>query len=557
MRFLFVIFCASVFSNETSSQLGIKEQIGFLLRSEGVERGVELYQKHHQQLQAHDFELLEQMAILTLEKASHEDVLEKQLLSIFGLKIAGVSSSIDLIGILEKGIKTSHLEIQLLSIQFLGQLQDDRSEELLTKAMSSPFFLARMEAAVQLTERKARKAVGQIEALMHKVPAPFRAYFPPFFAQIGTSEAIGVLKHLIDDPDVHVRIASLLSASFSARDDLLPLIRQHMTHANTAEKEACVTALGVLGDSHSIPLIKKCAAASSPFLRLAALRALYTLGDESAKEEIISMAREKNLFAIAMLSEIPSTEDLLAELMKDDQIQVRFNAAISLLRHRDPRSLKTIQEILIKDTRDLGFQPQFSVGGSLSALKIIPSSKQHEKMSPYDMQAMTLSIKETVLRECLELPEEVFLKLAEIIFKSSQTELIPLLISLLENKSTPQAIQLLKQNVQKSAAPLVRGYCILSLFRLKEEGPYEQMLYDSLEQKKLIRFRPLLPRTSHFKDASFELTPEESSRLLIDSYAAIADRHEHKSIGILLNALKNSNPKNRPIIAGLLLRAIQ
>ena len=129
-----------------------------------------------------------------------------------------------------------------------------------------------------------------------------------------------------------------------------------------------------------------------------------------------------------------------------------------------------------------------------------------------------------------------------------------------KRRRSPEAIALLKELSHKPKAALASAYATLALFRLREEGPYERMLYESLGQKhaqKIVSFRPQLPRTSAHREGSFELTPEESSRLLIESYAAIADRHDNPSLEALLQALKNGNPKNRPIIAGLLLRAIQ
>ena len=60
-----------------------------------------------------------------------------------------------------------------------------------------------------------------------------------------------------------------------------------------------------------------------------------------------------------------------------------------------------------------------------------------------------------------------------------------------------------------------------------------------------------------FPDSSFDLTPEESSRLLIESYQALAEKHDAKSIDSLLEALKEGNAKNRYVLSGLLLLAIQ
>ncbi len=75
----------------------------------------------------------------------------------------------------------------------------------------------------------------------------------------------------------------------------------------------------------------------------------------------------------------------------------------------------------------------------------------------------------------------------------------------------------------------------------------------------MIRFRPMLPwnvRISE-KASAFELTPEEHSRLLIECYQTIVMEHDDKSIDTILDGLKSGHSNNRPVLAGLLIQAIQ
>jgi len=71
----------------------------------------------------------------------------------------------------------------------------------------------------------------------------------------------------------------------------------------------------------------------------------------------------------------------------------------------------------------------------------------------------------------------------------------------------------------------------------------------------MIRFKEALPFDIRLKDTSFELTPDDSARLLIESYQALSDRHEEECIDILIKALQGGNPKNRCVIAGLILKS--
>lgn len=536
-----------------------KLHILYLMQGKEIDRSIALYKQYQEFLGRHDFEILQQMALILLDQGTKSVDPEQQLISIYGSQIAGISASID---ILESAILSPHPQTQMAAIQCLSHLQDDRSEELLTKAMASDFLFTRMEAAQQLAVRKSRSAVGQIEALMYRIPPQMRFFFPQFFALIGTSDAISVLKQMMDESFHMTRIEAILSAARFGRDDLLPAIRARITHPFVAEQEACAAALGMLKDSASLEALKRLSASPSSNVQLAALSSLYQLGDASAKQQILALAHAENPFAICVCGHLEGSEDELARLARHANIQVRFNATVALLQRRDPRCLFPLKEFLLRDVRDLGYQPQFSVGNALMAWKVIPSAIQHQKADGYDLLTLTLNVREHLLRLCIDLPEPIFLNLAREIFDSRQTELIPLLVSLLENVQTEDALQLLQDRAQTAGAPLMRAYCTLSLFRLKQPGPYAQAILswiDSKKQTEMIRFRPMLPwnvRISE-KASAFELTPDENSRLLIECYQTFAQKHDEKSIDIILEGLSNGHIKNRSVLAGLLIQALQ
>jgi HEAT repeat protein len=536
-----------------------KLHILYLLQSREFDRAIDLYLEYKASLGRHDFEILQQMAMIILEQGARSPDPETQLISIFGSSIAGISASID---VLDAGIASPQPQTQVAAIQYLGRMQDDRCEELLTKAMSSDYFFTRLEAAHQLAIRKSRTAVGHIESLMHRVHPEMRFFFPQFFALIGTSDAIAILRHMMDDKFHMTRIEAILSAARFGRDDLLPMIRSRGTHLNVAEQEACAFAIGHLKDSKSIPLLKKLAKSPSSNVKLAANYSLFLLGEDSAKNEIALLAKEGDLFAISLLGEIPGMQDVLFPLTKDPQLQVRFNAVFSALKLGDSRPLDVFLEFLVRDSRDLGFQPQYSIGNSIMAWKVIPSATQHQKATQNDLIALSLSVREHMLRLSLDLAPEQFLNLANQLFDSKQSDLVPMLIDLMENLQTPQAIELLKNKAQTAGAPLTRAYCNLALLRLKQGEPYKSVVLNWMAVNKntpMFHFRPMLPWNAKIaeKSSAFELTPEENSRLLIECYQTIAVEHDKESIEIILEGLKNGHHKNRPILAGLLVQAIQ
>jgi hypothetical protein len=170
-------------------------------------------------------------------------------------------------------------------------------------------------------------------------------------------------------------------------------------------------------------------------------------------------------------------------------------------------------------------------------------------------------LREELLVKSVELPEKDFLALANAIFDTQQSDLIPMLTDVMENHPTPAVINLLKKHQQKVGAPLVRNYCNLALYRLKEPGPYAQNLLDWVTQQQnidLIRFRPLVPIDFHSdSEAAFDLTPQETSRLLVDAFESFATSQDDKGIDILISVIQTGNPKNKYALIGLLMRAIQ
>lgn len=532
--------------------------IFYLVQSKELSQAITLYQQYKEELGRHDFETLQRMAEMILEQGAKSAESEEQLISLLGLKIAGMQTTKE---ILESGITSRHPEVQLVALQLIGQLQDDRFESLLNKAMSSNFLYTRLEAAYQLAMRKTRNSVGQVESLMHKLPPEMRFFFPQFFALVGSSDAILLLKQLLDDPIQKTRIEAILHSAKAGYEELLPNIRRKATHINPAEQEACCFALGALKDTHSLSILRNLSLSTNDHVKLAANYSLYLLGEENAKEKIFSLAMEKNLFAIALLGKMIGSEKVLIPFLQENHLQVRFNAMLSLLDLKNESCLPYLKEFLVRDSRDFGFQPQMTIGNAFTAWKVVPSMQQHMKHSFYDLIGLSLYVKEEILRKAIELAPDTFVDLASFLLDTKQLELIPAISSLLQNLQTPKAIALLEKHAQRAKIPLIRNYCNLALFQLNKNVSSKQLILEwihSQQNRQIIQFRPLLPRENYFKDkTAFELTPEENSQLLISCYQVISNQHTEESLDVLLNSLQQGHQKNRPLIAGLLIQTLQ
>jgi HEAT repeat protein len=528
----------------------------YLMQQNQIEESIEKYREFSDLSGRHDFEVLQQMGLILLQKGIQSQDSQTFMMTLFG---AGLSGSANALEILERGIAHPDPQVQLLSLHFIAKFDDDRTSEIFNRAMGSDYLAIRMEAAFYMAQTKHPHAVGQIEGLMYRLPPAFKPYFPSLFALLGTSDATHALRRLIEDPDPQTRVESILHVARLGRDDFLPMLRKRLTHTHIAELEATAFAMGALKDSNSIPRLKKLIQSPTDTIRLAAAVALFHLGDRSHVPTIVDLANQSNLFAISALGAISETEETLANLVKSDDLQIRTNAAIALLQRRDPRCLSVLAEILIDDSRDLAFHPFTSVGRTLSAIKAVPSAELRSKDPTMDL-SYSVAMREHLLREAIHLPEDHFIKLARRIFNRSQYDLIPTLIGLLENLQTDSAIALLKEGAEKVTSPLIRDYCHLALYRLKQEGPYEEYINHWVMNQKeaqLIQLRQLLPWKYRLEQSDYTLTPEETSRLLIEAFLSIASRRDEKSIAFLLEAIQTGNPHNRYALMGLLMKATE
>ena len=531
-----------------------KNHVLFLMQAGEVERSIDRFISYCSKEKTADLETLQQMCYILMKKGIDADDVETKLLSVFG---AGIAQSKNSLEIIERGLQSNDAQVQLVSLHFLSQYPEDYVDNLLIQAMSSDYLQIRVEAAYILATRKHPSAVGQIESLMQKLPFFFRPYFPKLFAISGTAEATASLKKLMSDPYPITRVQAIISAAATNRDDLVDLIRKAASHTNIAEQEISAFALGILRDSKSYKILKHLSKSPDKNVRLAAYKSLYSLGETSYDENIKKMALNSNVFAINALAEVENTEDTLLVLCKSPNFQVRINAMLSLLRRKDSRCVGFLKEFFVSDTKDIAYQISHSLGYAHSAIKPIPSSSQRLKDPTLDL-SLSLNLKQAYLREVLELEEEALLEVAKVIFDNSQNDLVPQLVSLLENKQSSATVSFLKNYTKKAGAPFVRDYCHLALFRMNEGKEHEAYIREWLlrqNHNELIRLQPYLSFNIRPEKTKYDLDTDETSRLLIDVYLSLASKQDEMSIYSVLDAMKKGNPKNRYVLAGFLVSA--
>ena len=530
------------------------QHILFAMHSGDVETSLDLYQKYRQVTGKHDLELIQQLGLILLDRGFRSSDNEAQILTLFG---AGIANHERCLYILEDALTNSNPQVQLIALHMLARCHNERADDAINHLLGSPHLIIRLEALDLLAEKKHFKVVGQLEALLAKVDEDLHPLFAPLFAKVGDAQATRALKKLLVSPYEDVRVSAILSTAQEERDDLLPQIRKLAAHHELAQQEACAVAAGVLRDETLIPRLKSIATSNTPTLRLAALQSLYQLGHKETRTAVEQLAKENNPFAIRILGNMKGSEPTLALLTTSPNLQTRINASLALLKLRDPRALPTLTEILIRDPRDLIFTKMNSLSSALTYWKAIPSGTQNFEDAPA-VHELSLQMRENALALALELPARNFISLADLLFEKHQFDLIPTLVELLQIMQTPEAVQLLKKHQQKAGAPLIRNYCNLALYKLKEPGPYAENLRTWITGQQngiLISFRPPIPHHKRSTTDDFALNPDETSRLLISAFEAFAQTQDDKGLDILLEALHHGNPKNRYALAGLLLRS--
>lgn len=523
-----------------------------------IARAVQSYREWVSHSGSHDFTLLRKLGSVILRQGQFARSETGKVLTLYG---AGIAQDAELFDVIRAAVFSSNPEEQLIAVALLDQLFTDQADDLLLVTMGSEFLLPRLEAGYRLILKGHPQAIAQLQALIAKVIPEIHPIFCELLAAAGEPEADRLLRQLMATGSSAVQQAAALSLAKFGRDDFVGDIRRLSRRLDPLQQEAAAVALGQLRDTASIDRLRELSTSAESQVRVAALDALYVLGCEECGEALCALAKSGNLFAIGCLAHVPESVEALAGLLDHSDPQVRLNAAVALVHLRDSRCVRVLAEMLIGGHADRGIVPRASTGGGLTCFEILNSLDAHSRKEP-ELKELSNSIREALLRETVELDESSFLLIAQTIFSARQNDLVPLLVRLLENKGTPLCRDLLRAESEHLGAPLIRGYATLALFRLDPQGPYAAPLRSWIQKQSdhpLLELRPILPWTKRRQSSrdEFVLTPQETSRLLVESYEALAQQQDVVAVDALLDAIEKGNPDNRYVLAALLMRAAE
>lgn len=543
------LICLCLISFSLFADDSVKGRI-LLTANQDISSAIHLY-RHYRVDHGDDETLLNQLALQVIQKGFKEGD-ESAILALFG---AGISTHEATLSLFAEALRSPVPQQQLLAIHFLGLSRDRLAERLLLQSQGSPYLAIRLKGALLLAQHSNPQALEIAETLMAKAPHETKSLFPPLFAAIPGTRAKDALRRLMQHTSSDVRVSAIISAAAYQREDLLPQIRSLALHPDPRQKEACAYALGALEDETSIPLLKKLLKRPQNSIQVAAALSLHQLHDPEGKKHLMELASQGEPLAIISLSKVTGSEDLLSHIASKGDDEQKCNALLALLARDDPRCYPAITDLLASSHRDRALISLSSPAGTITTWKPLEAAYAKLANKP-ELREKSLQQQEKIILASLELPEPIFLKIALFLIQNQENTLIPALFHCLENHATPNAIALLKQCHQLLGAPLIRQYALLALCRLDEGEEYKRELSEWISQhhdQPLIQFRPSIVDA----EGDYTLTPQETSRFLIEAYELIVQRRDAESLGILLDALENGHLKNRYVLAGFLLRALE
>ena len=528
-------------------------QILYHIHHGDTKTGLNCYLDSIDTTKEHDYTLLQQAGINLLEQGASSSDVEVQMMCLLG---AGVSLSPPLLPILEKGIQSDNMQAQLAALNFLSMLEDDQADRIFLSALSSPFLLTRLEACFNLSKKNHPSVLAHLQSLIIKVPEPLRALFPQIVVNLDSNSANQMMRQLLSDGDLVTRCEAIIATAKAHRDDFLPQVRLLASQAQVIQQECAAMALGELQDRQAVNTLKALTYSRQKSVRLAACYSLYQLGDKSGLP--IIEAEGEDLYAVVLRGKIPTKQSKkqLLDSVRFGQRDIRLNATLALLEMRDENCIPYLKEIITSEKKDIGYIQSGSPGGAIKFWKSVVSASYKEKLYPAVLQE-SAALRQQVLLKTLDFNEDAFLDLAQSIFDEDQRSLIPITLELLTNHRSSKAMTMLHHQQQHSTSEFVRTYCDLALYKLGEEGPYEQNLVAWVKERQntmMIRFRE---EKSSERESKFSLNPEEQSRLLITVFETLAQAQNHAGIDALIHAIAHGHAHNRYALAGLLIRTTE
>ena len=537
----------------------LKSQILYVISKGEQVKALQMYQQYYKQTLEHDYKLLREIGLSIIEDGISKGSELDCLLALIAIEIAQEDCFTHHLG---KLIKSKFFPVQAKTLSLLKGIDNIHSDMLIKSCLSSDFIMLRLEALSILVQKHNKTALGQVEALMNMVHKQYHPIFVDFFALSGTKYAISMMKQMMSDKDLNLNLATIMAAKNYSLEELIPNLRNSLTHTSPCIQEAAASALGFFHDAFSISKLEALTLSPHTETKLAALYALYILGQTECKKKIYSLARDGNLYATRLAAGISESETTLHEIYYSDDNNLRLNSALSLLDQKDPLCMPVIKDLITLDTNVNYLEVSYSPGRAFSALKIKPLAGLEHKQMTLGVQQQTMTIQNQLLAKSIELPRQKFMTIVDEIFLAKRNDLVPTAIALLENIDDAESREYLKVKAAMPGAPFIRASCHLSLWKSTKEEVHKEAIKTWIKdfgKHQLINIAQKTTANQEKKGSvtGYELSLEEKSHLLIQAFLNISLAHEKSGLDCIIDAMIYGHEKNRTPLAGVLLKTIQ
>lgn len=544
--------CIPIFAFGEISE-ALEARLLYLMHHQKPKEAFTLYLESIQGLQ-HDYALLQKMAKVLLHEGAKNPDPEIQLMCLVAFSI---SSEPSLHFLLRQSLDPKkEPQLQLATVSILGKMQDDRANELLKKALASPYLLLRLEAIYHLAKNQVAEVFEPMQSLFAKCPPEALPLFAQIAVELDDAQNDRFIRQLLSHQNVHLRVEMLKEIRKHKLDHFTDQIVKLASESQVSQQEAAFLTLAVLQNSCDLDFLERGRLHAQPEVSLAALVALASKSDKSALLEIQERAKKEELFAfdaLATLEDLSSAKIFRNFLENSSSSDIKLNALCSLLRLKETCTVEQIAPFLLDDGRDLGYLVNTSPGGGFQFFRALSSAHQNDKNYPLLLEK-TIALKQQLLIAFFENAEDQFLSLAKLILAHNQKELLPLTLQLLENIHNDEIYDYLYQQTIFSSSSFVRGYAALTLFRLEPNQVNTERLLRWIKAQ--INFS-LIQVKQKKHELHSALSYEETSQLFLESLEALVMQKSSAAIETLLYLIAHGNEKNRYALAGLLIKTAE
>ncbi len=566
-HFLSVISLAflALFFSQGHCDFSEKDRNRILYTSQkSVPDALKLYLDSLDSQQHHDFSILRALGERGLKQSllSSEASIRKG--AIIG---ASLSSSAEALDILSLAMETEDPFEQLLVLSAISSHLSTTTDELLFKAMNSPYPIIRLEAAYRLAGLKNTKVIDYLHTFIHQLPEQVQTLSATIFLKLDTEEANAYIHELLGSKQSSIRNAIAVLIGDCQKKCFLSALRSLATSALPSDQEGAVYALGMLKDGSSYPLIKNLLKKNNPDIALAAAQALIMIGagEESSRiiKEQIQEELPRAIYTARWLPRQDGIPLLLPIFLHTNNEEAKLSAALALIQLKcpHPKLLDFLTNWLETPFHGRVIVPSFSKGRATQSWKyaqiLLPSNPNERNKALSSIQA----IEEHILSFLLQLPEEDYLPYVERILHSPKTKLVAKTIHFLSQVGNEHSLELISAVSNLPGEPVIRAYADLALYNMTKEPEKKHALHRHV--KNLIKETLLLvdmekphpnPDSTYLR---YQITPEMRSQLMLDILEALVASKSPADIRLLIDLMIETKAPNFPILSGLLMRIVE